>query len=188
MSPVVEYDDRSYEFRDDGKGTTDSIHDNPAMNRPGPHRGRVAALVLGLVTMVAAILGAYFFIDRNDYDLDKSSTRNANFQGSVSAVALEEHNVAEDCWLVLYGNVYDLTEYALEHPGGPEWITDFCGMDATTEYQIEHPEVLLKIIPETLLGAYEMFPTELPTEEPIGGARSRDGAETTAGRDIFGRR
>jgi cytochrome b involved in lipid metabolism len=130
------------------------------------HRiSRVTSLALGIMTMGVIVLGIFFFMDRNEVTMVKGSSRNANFQGLVSPATLQEHNVPEDCWLALYGNVYDLTEYALEHPGGPEWITDFCGVDATRAYGMEHPVILLRIIPETLLGKLVVSPDE-PTPDP----------------------
>lgn len=30
------------------------------------------------------------------------------------------HNKRDDAWIVVDGEVYDMTEFAPEHPGGPE--------------------------------------------------------------------
>lgn len=48
---------------------------------------------------------------------------------------VSSHNTAEDCYMVLYNQVFDFTEYADIHPGGEKWITDYCGIDATTEFE-----------------------------------------------------
>lgn len=37
----------------------------------------------------------------------------------LSASEIQKHNSFEDCWLVIDGNVWDLTEFAPQHPGGP---------------------------------------------------------------------
>jgi len=41
------------------------------------------------------------------------------------------HNTEADCWTVISGNVYDLTQFINRHPGGDE-VLRACGTDATT--------------------------------------------------------
>lgn len=41
------------------------------------------------------------------------------------------HNSRTDCWTVISGEVYDLTDYVIRHPGGNE-ILRACGTDATS--------------------------------------------------------
>ena len=31
---------------------------------------------------------------------------------------VEQHNTTDDCWIVIKGNVYDVTDFAPIHPGG----------------------------------------------------------------------
>jgi hypothetical protein len=31
---------------------------------------------------------------------------------------VEQHNTTDDCWIVIKGNVYDVTDFAPMHPGG----------------------------------------------------------------------
>lgn len=31
-----------------------------------------------------------------------------------------QHSKADDTWIVVDGNVYDMTDFAPSHPGGPE--------------------------------------------------------------------
>jgi L-lactate dehydrogenase (cytochrome) len=38
----------------------------------------------------------------------------------VSAKALEQHSSSDDCWLLVNGIVWDLSEFAPEHPGGAD--------------------------------------------------------------------
>lgn len=42
-----------------------------------------------------------------------------------------KHTSADDCWVVLYGNVYDVTEFLPSHPGGSNIILKLAGKDAT---------------------------------------------------------
>jgi len=62
----------------------------------------------------------------------------------ITAEELRRHNSSETGnWVVLYGQVYDLTEYIEEHPGGAEAITDVGGMDGTEKFQAVHNRELL---------------------------------------------
>ena len=41
-------------------------------------------------------------------------------QKLLSVEEISKHNTAEDCWIVVDGQVWDITEFAPEHPGGGE--------------------------------------------------------------------
>lgn len=55
-------------------------------------------------------------------------------QESDTVYSLEqvaEHNQSGDCWMVIEGQVYDLTDYLPMHPAPPAVITSWCGREAT---------------------------------------------------------
>jgi cytochrome b involved in lipid metabolism len=66
---------------------------------------------------------------------------------------LAKHNSAKDCWLVFEGNIYDVTEYVVSHPGG-EAILKGCGIDATEIFgSIEkHTDTANNMLEKYLLG------------------------------------
>ncbi len=47
-------------------------------------------------------------------------------------------NSASKCWSVVSGNVYDLTSWIGQHPGGASAIKAMCGVDATSAFQGQH--------------------------------------------------
>ncbi|KAF4551668.1 FMN-dependent dehydrogenase-like protein 1 [Elsinoe fawcettii] len=57
---------------------------------------------------------------------------------------ISKHSSAEDCWIVVDGAVWDLTEFAPSHPGGAHIITRHAGHDASTTYNSIHDYSLLK--------------------------------------------
>ncbi|KAF4659159.1 hypothetical protein FOL46_006701, partial [Perkinsus olseni] len=64
-----------------------------------------------------------------------------------------KHNTDSDCWVVLNGEVLDVTEFLPEHPGGKLAIMTFAGKDATKEFNMIHPaDVVEKYVPESILG------------------------------------
>jgi Cytochrome b5-like Heme/Steroid binding domain len=55
---------------------------------------------------------------------------------SLSEVAL--HNNAQSCWTAISGNVYDLTPFINQHPGGSRTILTLCGIDGTALFLNQH--------------------------------------------------
>jgi uncharacterized membrane protein len=55
-----------------------------------------------------------------------------------SADMLADHATAEDCWAVIDGNMYDLTDWIALHPGGASRIEALCGTDATAAFTGQH--------------------------------------------------
>ena len=67
---------------------------------------------------------------------------------------MAKHNTAESCWVILYGNVYDVTDFIPSHPGGSKIILALAGKDATEDYDPVHPPGTLEenLKPEKKLG------------------------------------
>jgi L-lactate dehydrogenase (cytochrome) len=65
----------------------------------------------------------------------------------------------------LYGNVYDVTRFIPQHPGGSKVILQLAGTDATEEYDPIHPPGILEenLKPEDKLGKINL--ESLPKEE-----------------------
>ncbi|KAJ5772671.1 hypothetical protein N7520_003200 [Penicillium odoratum] len=91
------------------------------------------------------------------------------------AAEVAKHNTRESCWVVLYGKVYDVTDFLSSHPGGAKIILKLAGKDATEEYDPIHPPGILEeeLKPEQCLGTVDMgtLPKEAPveTQEPAQG-------------------
>lgn len=39
-----------------------------------------------------------------------------------------KHNAEDDCWMILFGKVYDVTKFLEDHPGGPEIMLQNAGI------------------------------------------------------------
>lgn len=78
---------------------------------------------------------------------------------------VSKHNTAESCWVILYGNVYDVTDFIPHHPGGSKIILQLAGTDATEEYDPIHPPGILEenLKPKAKLGTIN--PDTLPSTE-----------------------
>lgn len=52
--------------------------------------------------------------------LSYSSIATMGKETLLSVEDISKHNSPEDCWVVVDGKVWDLTEFAPEHPGAPD--------------------------------------------------------------------
>jgi cytochrome b involved in lipid metabolism len=59
---------------------------------------------------------------------------NNNNGGKISLATIATHATATDCWVMISGIAYDMTEYMSSHAGGTGPIIALCGQDATTGY------------------------------------------------------
>ena len=58
--------------------------------------------------------------------------------GAISMATVKTHASASSCWAVVNGNVYDLTKWISEHPGGPGVIKAICGKDGSRSFNNQH--------------------------------------------------
>ena len=56
----------------------------------------------------------------------------------ITEAEVARHASAEDCWVSIAGNVYDLTSWAPAHPGGREVIVGLCGGDGSGAFFMQH--------------------------------------------------
>jgi L-lactate dehydrogenase (cytochrome) len=66
---------------------------------------------------------------------------------STNLFSIEEiskHSSRSDCWIVIDDQVWDVTEFAPSHPGGPGVIHRYAGRDATQAYSEIHAPSIIK--------------------------------------------
>ncbi|KAI9316695.1 FAD binding domain-containing protein [Dichotomocladium elegans] len=64
-----------------------------------------------------------------------------------------KHNKPDDCWVVVNGQVLDVTEFLPDHPGGKKAILLYAGRDATEEFNMLHKkDVVEKYAPSAIIG------------------------------------
>merc|ERR1712039_75130 len=76
--------------------------------------------------------------------------------GGGDGYSLEEvakHTVKGDCWVVVAGQVLNVSNFLSQHPGGELAILTFAGKDATEEFNMIHPpDVIPKYAPDAIIG------------------------------------
>lgn len=67
-----------------------------------------------------------------------ASDRSTDSSAALTLDQVQAHATPADCWSIVEGNVYDLTAWISEHPGGSGVIEGMCGRDATTDFLDMH--------------------------------------------------
>jgi cytochrome b involved in lipid metabolism len=86
----------------------------------------------------------------------------------ITVAQVATHNKATDCWIIIKSDVYDLTSYIQQHPGGAGVLTNLCGKDATQAFESQHAS---QMAPASALAALKIgrigeVPTTTPTPTP----------------------
>jgi predicted heme/steroid binding protein len=74
----------------------------------------------------------------------KGSVKGAIELPKLTMEDVRQHNSDDDCWIAIHGKVYDLTDFAEEHPAGPESILELAGQDGTEAFDAVHSEGVLE--------------------------------------------
>merc|ERR1712048_1322939 len=73
--------------------------------------------------------------------------------GGYTLDEVAKHTSKSDCWVVVNGQVLDVTSFLAEHPGGELAILTFAGKDASEEFNMIHPpDVIPKYAPDAIIG------------------------------------
>lgn len=87
---------------------------------------------------------------------DDAAKGGAVAAGGSKGLTMEEvakHTTEQDCWVVVNGQVLDVTKFLPDHPGGALAILTFAGKDATEEFNMIHPpDVIPKYAPDAVIG------------------------------------
>ncbi|KAI0832176.1 acyl-CoA dehydrogenase NM domain-like protein [Hypoxylon sp. FL0890] len=77
------------------------------------------------------------------------------------------HNKDDSLWIIIDDDVYDLTKFQDEHPGGKKILTRVAGKDASKQFWKYHNEGILKKYKGSLqIGSLDSKPKPEPTPEP----------------------
>merc|ERR1711933_469195 len=90
----------------------------------------------------------------DDDDDDDEEEEEVGGGGGYSLEEVAKHTSKSDCWVVVGGQVLNVTSFLSQHPGGELAILTFAGKDATEEFNMIHPpDVIQKYAPDAIIGA-----------------------------------
>jgi L-lactate dehydrogenase (cytochrome) len=55
----------------------------------------------------------------------------------LNALEVAKHNTRESCWVIIEGQVYDVTDFLEEHPGGASIILRYGGKVLTCHSMVD---------------------------------------------------
>ncbi|KAF7428530.1 hypothetical protein PC9H_007754 [Pleurotus ostreatus] len=74
--------------------------------------------------------------------------------GQYTMEEVAKHTKKDDVWVVIDGQVLDVTEFLPDHPGGEKAIMLYAGRDATEEFNMLHdPKVIPRYAPDAVIGS-----------------------------------
>lgn len=79
---------------------------------------------------------------------------------------IESHSTPEDCWVVIDGNVYDVSKFVPSHPGGA-MIYVKAGGDCSQLFDAYHPIRARKVLPKYLVGHVTDFSNQENPEKIV---------------------
>lgn len=88
---------------------------------------------------------------------------------AISHNEVEKHNKPGDAWMVINGNVYDVSKFASVHPGGAPILEQYAGKDVTAEFSELHRQDVLQKYAKLKIGRLDSAKEEkAPTAEIFG--------------------
>lgn len=108
---------------------------------------------------------------------------------SYTASEIATHNTATNCWLIINNNVYNVSTYLVQHPGGVSVVTPYCGKEATQAFNTQggkgsHSNTAKNLLTTfqvgTLSTSISTTPTPTPTQVASTGTIQCNGSCTTS--------
>ena len=121
---------------------------------------KVRKMVSGILTLACLVL-IYPLLDVGD-------ARQTN-AAILNLADIAKHNTAGDCWLIINGKVYNVTDFLSSHSGGAASIAPYCGKDATAAFTGKpHPGSDLNVLGAYYIGdVATVQPAPAPAPAPL---------------------
>ena len=123
--------------------------------------GAFAQFQLFIVPVCLCLFVVAVFMHRKAFQNGAQGAPTATGSGAATSAAaprprtrdeVARHNTRDDCWLIIDGNVYDVTSYIDQHPGEDSILND-AGGDASAGFHGEqHPDSVHEMIPSFYVG------------------------------------
>ncbi|CAE6360969.1 unnamed protein product [Rhizoctonia solani] len=166
----------------DGKGVIKAIIDGPKSSN-----FYAAAATATLLVGAGVAFAQPLQLDADPRQGQKKSgsahakTQTPQAENLISYDEVQKHNTRESCWVVIRGQVYDITDFIPKHPGGVKPIVANAGTDATEIYESIHAKGLIEkmLKPSQHVGALDPATAPAPNpeieeeEKRIAGARAK---------------
>lgn len=106
--------------------------------------------------------------NNNSSTTPQAENGTANASPGISLLEVGRHDNFNDCWVVIYDRVYDITDFLQSHPGGFDVILEHAGRDATIAFRGSgHSKDAVKMLKKFEIGILPMEERLYRHETPI---------------------
>lgn len=104
-------------------------------------------ILIAIIVVLFIGIGVILFLSfKNSGQSTYTSSTEKPSSPTVSQTSLQTftmdqvatHSTAGDCYTVIEGSVYNLSNFVSKHPGGKEAIMSLCGKDGTVAFSSQH--------------------------------------------------
>ncbi|KAI9858692.1 MAG: hypothetical protein M1813_007324 [Trichoglossum hirsutum] len=98
-----------------------------------------------------------------------------------------EHNTKKDLYVVIHDQVYDVSQFIDEHPGGDEVLLDVGGLDATEAFEdVGHSDEAREILSGFIVAKLKRKPEDpVPKVAPASGPVTTSSGSTGLGVGLY---
>lgn len=75
-----------------------------------------------------------------DPDNESTDIKENNKSEAYSIDQVSQHSSPNNCWIIIQKNVYNVTSFINQHPGGSDRIIPYCGNDASEAFATQGGE------------------------------------------------
>ncbi|MFZ2886546.1 MAG: cytochrome b5-like heme/steroid binding domain-containing protein [Minisyncoccia bacterium] len=108
---------------------------------------------ISLLVGTALIIAVGGFVYWQIQTTREQSLQNTTETSGISMADIAAHADDSSCWTAINGNVYDLTSWIPNHPGGEQAIKQLCGTDGSAKFNNMHGGDAKK---ETVLAGFKI--------------------------------
>lgn len=101
-------------------------------------------LLVGFGITILLIGGVFIFMRKPTPNSSSSTLLKTTNKSSIKAQTtpgvyidistVQTHNTADNCWIIIDKNIYEMTSYMSSHPGGAKTIIPWCGKESTNAF------------------------------------------------------
>lgn len=105
---------------------------------------KLVGIIIGIFVIFMSVVFVGGFIQKTNSESkatnNSTSTKSASTNTPTQAYTIDDvakHSSVGNCWLIINNNVYDVSSYLGQHPGGASTIIPYCGKEATHAFDTQ---------------------------------------------------
>jgi len=109
---------------------------------------KLVGIFIGIFVIFMSYVVIGGFIQKNNIESGATTTKskvqnqtnnstNINTTTAFTTADVAKHKTSKDCWLIINNEVYDVSSFLYQHPGGASTITPYCGKEATKAFDTQ---------------------------------------------------